>query len=102
MSQPTHFSSLLVTAQPDALASVATAINAMHSAEIAENDTTSKLIVLMETQTESDIVDGLGQIQLIPGVVSAALVYHQTEDNPDAAAPTPKNTDATGKLGDVQ
>lgn len=38
-----------------------------------------KLVVTLETASDDDIVTRMNQIQLLPGVLSAALVFHHVE-----------------------
>ena len=38
------------------------------------------MIVTLETPDEHTLVQGLTDIQLMPGVASAALCYHHSED----------------------
>jgi nitrate reductase NapD len=38
-----------------------------------------KLVVTLETATEAEILERLSAIQLMEGVLSAALVYHHCE-----------------------
>ncbi|MGI9400940.1 MAG: chaperone NapD [Rhizobiaceae bacterium] len=77
MNEQVHISSIVVTADPDRLDVVEPAIDALPVAEIALRGPGGKLIVTLETPDESEMVDALTKIQLMPGVVSAALVYHQ-------------------------
>lgn len=79
MSEKLHISSLLVTVIPDLVERVAGTIGKMDIAEIAHMDTFGKIIVILETADESVIVDALTEIQLLKGVVSAALVFHHSE-----------------------
>lgn len=78
MSKPIHISSIVVTADPDRLDVVEPAILAFDMADIAMRGPGGKLIVTLETEDENSMVGALTDIQLMPGVVSAALVYHQT------------------------
>lgn len=80
MSDPVHISSIVVTADPTRLAEVEPAIEAYPIAELAVSGPAGKLIVTLETPDESAMVQALTDIQLMPGVVSAALVYHATTD----------------------
>ncbi len=84
MSQALHISSLVVTADPERLDTVTTAISALDIAEIAIADPSGKLVVTLETPDEHALVQGLTDIQLMPGVASAALCYHHSEE-PDQA-----------------
>lgn len=87
MSDQVHISSIVVTADPGRLDTVEPAIAAFPVAEVALADPSGKLIVTLESPDEAQMVDALTQIQLLPGVVSAALVYHQTTRDAEAPAP---------------
>ena len=81
MSQSLHISSLVVTADPKRLDIVHAAINALEIADIAISDPSGKMVVTLETPDEYELVQGLTDIQLMPGVASAALCFHHSEDN---------------------
>ncbi len=85
MSDTVHISSLLVQTTPEKRAGIEAEILAFNGAEIAHSDVEGRLIVTLETPSESDILETLTQIQLLTGVVSASLVYHQTDGEPQAA-----------------
>ena len=85
MTAELHISSLVVTADPKRLDEVTTAITALDYAETAISDPSRKMIVTLETPDEHTLVQGLTDIQLMPGVASAALCYHHSEA-PDGAA----------------
>lgn len=82
-----HISSLVVTADPARIGTVTGAIAAIPAAEIALSDPSGKLIVTLETPGETEMVRALTDIQLLPGVASAALVYHHADEGP--AEPDP-------------
>ncbi|MEX0346582.1 MAG: chaperone NapD [Rhizobiaceae bacterium] len=86
MNEQLHISSIVVTADPDRLDIVEPAIEALGIAEIAVRGPGGKLIVTLETGEEQSMVQALTDIQLMPGVASAALVYHQTTREADALA----------------
>lgn len=99
MTSMTHISSLLVTAQPRLVRQVAGAITSMPVAEIAHTDASGKIIVTLETPDESAIVQALTDIQLLDGVVSAALVYHHAEALAEASTPPPnRKENSHGRL----
>ena len=79
-----HISSLLVRANPEHVQQVLAEIAKLPGSEVPMTDETGKIIVTLETPSESEIVDSLTTLQLIDGVVSASLVYHQADS--DAAA----------------
>ena len=76
----THVSSLLLRAEPARLDDVVATIGKVDIAEVALSDPEGRIIVTLETASEADIVATMTQFQLIDGVVSAALVYHQTDE----------------------
>lgn len=77
MTQPLHISSLLVRSHPDRMQGVADHIARMPHAEVSMTDPSGKIVVVFETDSDRAIADGLTQIQLLDGVASAALVFHQ-------------------------
>lgn len=79
MSDPVHISSLLLRAEPEMLGAVLNEINLVPNAEVPISDESGKIIVTLETSSESAIIDALTKLQLIDGVVSASLVYHQQD-----------------------
>ncbi len=74
-----HISSLVVRVRPDRLAAVVRRIAALSVAEVALSDPSGKIVVTLETLNEDEIVAAMNVMQNIAGVVSVALVYHQTE-----------------------
>ena len=77
--QTLHISSLLLRAEPARMEQVFTAIKAVPGSDVALSDESGKIIVTLETPSERQIVDALNTLQLIDGVVSAALVFHQAD-----------------------
>ena len=84
MNDVVHISSLLVSAKPSQLQQVEQDLADIEIAEIAHVAENGKIIVTLETADESAIVQALTDIQLIDGVVSAALVFHQIDDAENA------------------
>ena len=82
MNNVVHIVSLLVSANPTMMDSIESALNEISVTEVAHTDPRGKIIVTMETENEFDIVQALTDIQLIDGVVSAALVFHQVDGEP--------------------
>jgi len=76
---PGHISSLVVRAHPNRLAEVSRRIARLSVAEVAMSDPSGKLVVTLETHNEDEIVAAMNAMQHMDGVVSVALVYHQTE-----------------------
>ena len=76
---PGHISTLVVRAHPNRLAEVSRRIARLSVAEVAMSDPSGKLVVTLETHNEDEIVAAMNAMQHMDGVVSVALVYHQTE-----------------------
>lgn len=74
-----HISSLVVHCRPDAVEAVIQSINDLPEADVPEHSAEGKLVVLLETVNESLIMERIGSIENMPGVISAALVYHQID-----------------------
>src|SRR5687768_4296701 len=73
-----HVSSLVLHVRPENLPGVRTALAEMPGVEI-HADSGGKLVVTLETQSEADIVTRMNDMSLLPGVLSAALVFHHFE-----------------------
>jgi periplasmic nitrate reductase NapD len=80
MLREIHISSLVVHARPQAAATVRRDIAAMPGAEIHAGQG-GKIVVTLETSSETAIVTRLNEISLLPGVLSAVLVFHQVDDS---------------------
>ncbi|MCW8084248.1 chaperone NapD [Sabulicella glaciei] len=73
-----HISSLVVHCRLDEAERVITALRAMPDAEISVA-APGKLVVVLETPSEGEIVDRLNHIQRLSGVLAATLVFHHHE-----------------------
>lgn len=85
-----HIASLLVHVQPGHARSVARWVEGQADTEIRGEDTAGKLVVVVESQHERRILALVDALQALPGVLGAALVYHQildpvTADEPEGA-----------------
>ena len=76
---PGHISSLVVRAHPARLDAVVARIGRLSVADVALSDPSGKIVVTLETRDEDEIVAAMAALQRMAGVVSVALVYHQTE-----------------------
>jgi nitrate reductase NapD len=85
VTKEVHISSLLVRSNPARMAAVLDTIKAMPNAEISQTDPSGKIVVLFEADSDRAIGDALAEIQLLDGVASAALVFHQTCDAQELA-----------------
>ncbi|UWQ53622.1 chaperone NapD [Leisingera caerulea] len=85
MTEELHISSLLVRSNPEQMEAVLAEIKSMPRAEIPQTDPSGKIVVLFEADSDRAIGDALAKIQLLDGVASAALVFHQTCDAQELA-----------------
>jgi len=76
-SSEVHISSIVVHVSPGSLLSVKTKIERLRGAEVHGEDLCGKLVVVLESQDESQTTDMIGRISDFPHVISTALVYHQ-------------------------
>lgn len=80
-SREQHISSLLVHAQPGRMKDIRAAIEAIPGTEIHAASAAGKLIVTLETEGTGAVSEALAAISGLPGVLSAALVFHQFEQD---------------------
>ena len=76
-----HISSLVVHCRPEVLLEVKDRITAMPDADVPEYAEEGKLVVLLETTSEARIMQRISEIEHLPGVINAALVYHQIDSD---------------------
>lgn len=74
-----HISSMVVHARPDYLQDVKNKIERLPGAEIHGESENGKLVVVLESQTQSHITDVIEKIGDIEHVLTTALVFHQIE-----------------------
>jgi nitrate reductase NapD len=77
---PLEIASILVQARPERLDSVAHAIEALPGAQIYSRDPRGKLVVVLEALDVGSIGATVNAISLTPDVLSAALVFHGTDE----------------------
>ena len=82
----THISSLVVHCHTEVMPEVIEALSAMPVAEVPRHSEQGKLVVLLETPSESTIMQRISEIENLPGVISTALVYHQIDTETEATA----------------
>ena len=80
-----HISSMVVHAMPDYLLDVRKNIEELPGAEIHAESPDGKLVVVLESQTQTYITDVIEKIACLDHVLSTALVYHQIEQQADSA-----------------
>jgi nitrate reductase NapD len=78
-----NISSAIIHARPGELAVVQAGLAALDGVEVHAVSDEGKLIVTIETDDDGSNVATYERIGQLDGVMSAAMVYHQTESEPD-------------------
>lgn len=77
MADPLHIASLLVHVRPELLGAVKANLRLLEGLELHQESPLGKLVVVLEAEHESQILARIEQINALPGVLNAALVYHE-------------------------
>ncbi|KQO31298.1 chaperone NapD [Pseudomonas chengduensis] len=77
MAAPLHIASLLVHVRPELLGAVKANLRQLDGLELHQESPQGKLVVVLETEHERHILARIEQINALPGVLNAALVYHE-------------------------
>lgn len=77
MNDALHIASLLVHCRPELLEAVKRNLVLLPGIELHQESAAGKLVVVLEAEHESRILDTIGHIQQMPGVLNAALIYHE-------------------------
>ena len=80
MDDALHIASLLVHARPELLAAVKANLRLLPGLELHQESPQGKLVVVLEAEHEQQILQRLEQIGCLPGVLNAALIYHELLD----------------------
>lgn len=84
MAEALHIASLLVHVRPVLLDAVKANLRLLDGLELHQESPLGKLVVVLETEHERQILERIEQISNLPGVLNAALVYHEVL-NPEGA-----------------
>jgi nitrate reductase NapD len=79
MPEPVHISSLVVHVRPERCAALRAAIGALAGAEVHAGTEDGKLVVVLETQSESETMARIDAINEMPGTIAASLIYHEID-----------------------
>jgi periplasmic nitrate reductase NapD len=77
MAAPLHIASLLIHARPELFEAVKANLRLLEGLELHQESALGKLVVVLETEHEQQILERIEQISNLPGVLNAALVYHE-------------------------
>ncbi|MBM5456562.1 chaperone NapD [Pseudomonas sp. P66] len=80
MDETLHIASLVVLARPQLLEAVKANLRLLEGLELHQESAAGKLVVVLETADEHQILQRIEQINNLPGVLNAALIYHELLD----------------------
>jgi nitrate reductase NapD len=79
MSDECHISSVIIHYDTASAEATRAKIEALGGVEVRAIDEHGKMIVILEAKSEAETLAQIDRINEIPGVYSAALVYHHSE-----------------------
>lgn len=74
---PLHIASAIAHARPEFLRSVKSWLSGLSCVEIHAENAQGKLVVVIEAESEREILQVLDGLAAQPGMLGAALVYHE-------------------------
>lgn len=80
MDETLHIASLVVLARPELFEAVKANLRLLDNLELHQESAAGKLVVVLETRHEAQILQRIEQINNLPGVLNAALIYHEVLD----------------------
>ena len=80
MDDTLHIASLVVLARPELFDAVKANLRLLDDLELHHESPAGKLVVVLEAGDERRILQRIEQINAIPGVLNAALIYHELLD----------------------
>jgi len=96
-----NISSLIVHAQASAREGVRASLARIPGVEVHAESADGKFVVTIEAETEGETAGLFDRIYLMDGVMSAAMVYHQFEADPEQPV-TPPAVAAPHRPGDPE
>ena len=78
-----NISSVIVHARPDSAELLRAGLTAIAGVEVHAASAAGKLILTIETDNDRDMADRYEAIGRMDEVMSLAMVYHQTESDPE-------------------
>lgn len=85
MDAPLHIASFIVHARPEQFAAVLANLRLLADLEVHQHSPQGKLVVVIEAVDEQLIMQRIEQINALPGVLNAALIYHECLTSEGAA-----------------
>ena len=75
-----NISGVLVKAYPKNLSTIEQTLATMAGVEVHGNNEDGRIVITVEDVSANNISDTLVEIQGVPGVLSAAMIYHQFDE----------------------
>jgi len=75
-----NISGVIVKAYPEKIISIEKILTTMDGVEVHGNNEDGRIVITVEQEGANSLSDTLVEIQDVPGVLSAAMIYHQFED----------------------
>ncbi len=82
-----NLSSLVVIPHPERVQSVIGDLDAIDGVHVAAVSPEGKIIVTLETDGDAETIQTFELISRLDGLLSASMVYHQKEDEPEVLIP---------------
>lgn len=76
-----HISGVMVRAYPKHIDTVWQALTGLQGVEVHGANQDGRMVVTVEQEHEGGLSDLLVQMQDVPGVLSASMIYHQFEES---------------------
>ncbi len=78
-----NISSVIVIPRPERVEAVVAGLKELSGVEVAAVSPEGKIIITIETEGDRETVQMYESISLMDGVMSASMVYHQKENEPE-------------------
>ncbi|NWG30335.1 MAG: chaperone NapD [Rhodocyclaceae bacterium] len=79
-----NISSIIVIPHPERVAAVRARLQTLPGVEVHAVSAEGKMIATIETAGDRETIELFESINLLDGVMSASMVYHQQENDPEA------------------
>lgn len=79
-----NISGVVVRVYPDRLAAVHMQLETLPGVEVHGANPDGRLVVTVEQSGDRAMADTVVRMQELPGVLSASMIYHQFEEDPDS------------------
>ena len=85
MDAPLHIASFIVHARPERLDAVLANLRLLDDLDVHQHSPEGKAVVVIEATDEKLILQRIDQVNALPGVLNAALIYHECLTSEGAA-----------------